>query len=345
MWWVGDVIGVLTVAPLLLVLPRSTPAERVPSGRRAEVIVLLIGTAGASYLLFGSSLPLVFLIFPFTLWASLRLGVGAVAAVNVVVAVVAVWTTVTGRGPFSDLPSTVRLVSLQSFNASVVITSLLLAALMNERRRALQDVRESRARIVEAADAERRRLEHDLHDGAQQRLMSLSSTLGLALTQVTPQASRQLEDTLKVAVEELKAAHAELRALAHGIHPAVLTQHGLEGALVSLAEQAPLPVAVAAPVARFHPVVEATAYFIVCEALTNVAKHASATTCTLSVQERHGWLVVEVLDDGMGGADPALGSGLTGLYDRAAAIGGHVNIHSRTGQGTSLRAELPCDWS
>lgn len=150
-WWVGDVIGVLTVAPLLLVLPRSTPAERVPSGRRAEVMVLLIGTAGASYLLFGSSLPLVFLIFPFTLWASLRLGVGAVAAVNVVVAVVAVWTTVTGRGPFSDLPSTVRLVSLQSFNASVVITSLLLAALMNERRRALQDVRESRARIVEAA--------------------------------------------------------------------------------------------------------------------------------------------------------------------------------------------------
>lgn len=288
---------------------------------------------------------MVFLIFPFTLWAPLRLGVGAVAAVNVVVATVAVWTTVTGQGPFSELPSTVRLVSLQSFNASVVIISLLLAAVMNERRRALEDVRESRARIVEAADAERRRLEHDLHDGAQQRLVSLSSTLGLALTRLTPGGSDELEDILKAAVEELKSAHAELRAFAHGIHPAVLTQHGLGGALSSLAEQAPLPVSVAAPVARYHPVVEATAYFVVCEALANVAKHARATMATVNVQQRHTRLVIEVADDGVGGAYPALGGGLTGLCDRAAALGGHVTIRSPAGSGTFLRAELPCDWS
>lgn len=261
------------------------------------------------------------------------------------VAIVAVWTTVTGHGPFSGLPSAVRLVSLQSFNASVVITSLLLAALMNERRRALEDVRESRTRIVEAADTERRRLEHDLHDGAQQRLISLSYTLGLALTRLTPGASRELEDTLKGAVEELKSAHAELRALAHGIHPAVLTQHGLGGALDSLAEQAPLPVTVAAPVRRYHPVVEATAYFVVCEALANVAKHACATMATVDVQHGHARLVVEVADDGVGGADPALGCGLTGLCDRAAALGGHATILSPVGKGTFLRAELPCDWS
>ena len=200
-----------------------------------------------------------FLVFPFTLWAALRRDVGPAAAVNAIVTIVAVWTTVTGEGPFSDLPSTVRLVSLQSFNASVVVTSLLLAAVMNERRRALDDVRESRTRIVEATDAERRRIEHDLHDGAQQRLMSVSYTLGLALSQLKVGARHELEGTIQDAVEELKSAHAELRSLAHGIHPLVLSQQGLAGALDSLAEQAPLPVAVTASVSLYPAVLEATA--------------------------------------------------------------------------------------
>jgi signal transduction histidine kinase len=280
------------------------------------------------------------------LWAALRLGVQGAAAANLVVAGVAVWTTVQGNGPFAQLAPTLRLVSLQSFNASIVIASLLLAALVNERKLALDAVRDSRARLVEAADAERRRFERDLHDGAQQRLLALSSTLGLARARARRGlADEQLERTLAAAVEELKSAQAELRSLARGIHPVVLTQHGLSGALESLAEQSAVPVAVTAPLCRYAPVVEATAYFIVCEALTNVAKHARATMATVNVQQDGGLLAVEIRDDGVGDADSRLGSGLTGLCDRAAALGGAVTIHSPPGKGTLLRAELPCDWS
>jgi signal transduction histidine kinase len=345
-WWVGDVIGVLTVAPLILLLRR--PAGNTAAGGRrvVEMTLVLVTTAAACDLLFRTSLPLVFLIFPFTLWAALRLGIRGAAAANIVVAAGAVWMTVGGNGPFAQLPTTLRLASLQSFNASVVITSLLLAAVMNERKLALNDVRSSRARIVEAAGGERRRLERDLHDGAQQQLLTLSCTLGLARAR----ASRgvpdgELEMMLAGAVDTLRAAQAELRSLARGIHPAVLTQQGLAAALESLAEQAVVPVEVTGPARRYPEVVEATAYFIVSEALTNVAKHARATKVTVNVHERRETLVVEVADDGVGGAHPGSGSGLTGLCDRAAALGGSVTIRSQTGKGTLLRANLPCDWS
>jgi signal transduction histidine kinase len=345
-WWVGDVIGVLTVAPLVLLLPRSAGVGAAGEGRGGETILVLVATGAACALLFRTSLPLVFLIFPFALWAALRLGIRGAAAANLVVAGVAVWTTVQGRGPFADLPVTLRLVSLQSFNASVVIASLLLAALVNERKLALDDVRDSRARLLEAADAERRRLERDLHDGAQQRLLALSSTLGLARVRAhRGVVDQQLEQTLAAAVEDLKSAQAELRSLARGIHPVALTQQGLSAALESLAEQSAIPIDIAAPACRYAPVVEATAYFIVCEAVTNVIKHAQATKATVNVRHGNGILVVEVTDDGIGGADSRLGSGLTGLCDRASALGGAVSIGSQAGKGTLLRAELPCDWS
>jgi signal transduction histidine kinase len=125
----------------------------------------------------------------------------------------------------------------------------------------------------------------------------------------------------------------------------VLTQQGLAAALESLAEQASLPVTVAAAPCRYAPVVEATAYFVVAEALTNVAKHSHATQAAVTLRRHHDRLVVEVADDGVGGADPARGSGLTGLSDRAAALGGQVSIHSPLGCGTRLRIELPCVWS
>ena len=321
-WWVGDVIGVLTVAPLLLLLlPVSTPAASLPVERLGEVALLLVGTAAASSVLLRGSLPLVFLIFPFALWASLRLGVAAAAAANVVIATVAVWITVTHHGPFADLPSTVRLASLQSFNASVVITSLLLATVMNERRRALLDVSDSRTRIVEAADAERRRIERDLHDGAQQQLMSVSVSLGRVLNRLPEDISPDLRDTLANAAQQLQSAHAELRALARGIHPAVLTQRGLTAALNSSAETAPIPVEVHGTVPRCSPLVEATAYFVASEALANVAKHARATAAKVVCSATDASLVLEISDNGVGGADPTAGSGLTGLVDRVAAWG------------------------
>jgi two-component system, NarL family, sensor histidine kinase FusK len=342
-WWVGDVIGVLIVTPPLLLLARPGRGGAT-ARRRGEAVVVLAVSAVASHLLFRSSLPLVFLIFPFTLWAALRLGLAGAAAANLVVAAIAVWTTVQGHGPFADLPTTLRLVSLGSFTASVALTSLLLAAAMNERRRALEDVRRSRTRIVEAADVERRRLERDLHDGAQARLVSLSYNLGLALARLGPEEP-ELARTLTGALEESKAAQSELRCLAHGIHPAVLTEEGLAAALESLADQSSVRVETSVPRRRYLPVVEATAYFMVSEALANVAKHSGAAGARVRLEERNGCLLIEVTDDGVGGADPTRGSGLTGLCDRAAALGGRVTVESPAGAGTRLRAELPCDFS
>ncbi|MGH9040296.1 MAG: sensor histidine kinase, partial [Acidimicrobiia bacterium] len=180
---------------------------------------------------------------------------------------------------------------------------------------------------------------------AQQRLVSLTYTLGLALSRLGSADSPQLQASLVQAREEGRTALSELRALAQGIHPAVLTQEGLGAALESLAEQALVPVDVHAPADRYPPVVEATAYFVASEALANVAKHARATMASVSVEVTDGRLIVEVRDDGTGGADPARGSGLTGLVDRVVALEGRVEVESPLGRGTCVRAELPCDWS
>jgi len=339
-WWVGDAVGVLTVTPLLLLLGRLRAG--IPSGRGPEAVGLLAVTAVSSVVLFRSTMPVMFLVFPFVLWAALRLGLPGAVGVSVVVAAVAVGSTIDGEGPFSALPAHSRLVSFQFFNASVVVTSLLLAAVVNERRRALDDVRESRARIVQAADAERRRLERDLHDGAQQRLVSLSCTLALTMADLGEEQG-ELHGALGRALADAQAAQSELRSLARGIHPAVLTDEGLSAAIESLAEQCPVPVETRVPARRYPAVVEATAYFLVCEALTNMAKHARASSGRVNVQDHKGRLVVEVVDDGVGGADRSRGSGLVGPADRTAAVGGRFRIDSPPGGGTRLSAELPCD--
>jgi len=210
-------------------------------------------------------------------------------------------------------------------------------------RAQLEEVRASRARIVEAGDAERRRVERNLHDGAQQRLVSLALALRLAQVQLGPDANPESQASLAQASKELQVALSELRELSRGIHPAILTQQGLAGAVESLAQQAPLPVEVAVACRRYPPTVEATAYFVVCEALTNVAKYAHADVATVAVEQANGRLIVEVTDDGVGGADPTVGSGLGGLADRVAALGGVLQLDSPPGQGTRVRAELPCD--
>ena len=342
-WWVGDAIGVLIAAPLLLCLRRGARLG-IPRGRDWEAVAAVASTALVAGLLFRSSLPVVFLVFPFTVWAALRLGLGGAAVVNVVVAAIGMWATVHDRGPFAGLADNSRLVSLQFFNASVVVTSLVLAAVMDERRRALDDVRRSRARIVAAADVERRRLERDLHDGAQQRLLSLQWKLGAMLNRLEADGRSEWRAGLDEVLAEAQAAQSELRSLAHGIHPAVLTQQGLAAAFESLAEQCPVPTDTHAPDSRFPAVVEATAYFIASEALANMAKHAGATSARVRCDYRRGCLVVEVIDDGVGGAERG-GAGLTGLADRAAALGGHLSVHSPPGGGTVLRAELPCESS
>ena len=213
---------------------------------------------------------------------------------------------------------------------------------ITERKAAEAELRASRARIVEAADAARRQLERDLHDGAQQRLVELALDLRMARARLDgdPEQARELLDA---ALEGLAAATGELRDLAHGIHPAALTEGGLRPALEALVARAHVPIRlVAVPQARFSAAVEATAYFSVAEGLTNAARHSGARCVEVEAAEVGDRLRVEVRDDGRGGADPAAGSGLRGLADRLAALDGGLEVISPPGAGTVLRAEIPC---
>jgi len=219
-------------------------------------------------------------------------------------------------------------------------------ALENERLQAdlrarLSDLRASRARIVEAGDTARRKLERDLHDGAQQRLVSLSVVLRLIAGKVEP-ASKEAQ-LLATAREELNASLEELRQIARGIHPAVLSDHGLPVALESLAARTPVRVALDVEFeTRLPPQVEVAAYYLIAEGLTNVAKYADAQTARVALSRANGALIVEVSDDGKGGADPANGSGLRGLADRVEALDGRLKVWSPPAGGTRLRAEIPC---
>jgi signal transduction histidine kinase len=202
----------------------------------------------------------------------------------------------------------------------------------------------SRARGVDAAEAERRRIERDLHDGAQQRLVAVAMTLGRARNKLAddPESARLLIDE---AHADAKLAVAELRDLARGIYPAVLGDRGLDAALSALAARCPVPVDVEVDaVPRPPAAVESTAYFIVAETLTNVAKHSTATTVGVLVRRTGDAVTVRVTDDGAGGAELRTGGGLAGLADRAATIDGVMSVSSPPGGPTVITAELPCEW-
>jgi signal transduction histidine kinase len=210
-----------------------------------------------------------------------------------------------------------------------------------ELRANVAEVRASRSRIVEAGYEQRRRLERDLHDGAQQRLMALGIDLRLARDRIGT-APEEAAELLDASLQELNDATGELRELARGIHPAVLTDRGLKAALKGLAGRSPVPVELKVPDDRLPSSVESAVYFVVAEALTNVARYADARAATVSVVRSNGRVDVEVSDDGVGGADPEHGSGLRGLSDRVAALDGRLELSSPQGDGTSVRARIPC---
>ena len=220
--------------------------------------------------------------------------------------------------------------------AGLVLENERLAA---EVRAQLAEVRASRVRLVAATDSERRRLERDLHDGAQQRLVTLSLALGLAASRGDTDAA----DVLACAQDQVEEAIAELRELARGIHPTLLREEGLAAAVEALARRTPLPVVVEASVEDGLPdAVELAAYFLVSEALTNVVKHASASEATVRLNRAAGMLLVEVTDDGIGGARAGADSGLAGLQGRLEAFDATLIVESEPGRGTSIRAEIPC---
>jgi signal transduction histidine kinase len=216
------------------------------------------------------------------------------------------------------------------------------ARLHADMRAQLSKVQESRVRIVEAADEERRRIERDLHDGAQQRLVALALQLRSAQRQFGSAADPEIDRLLEASVDELQAAVEDLRELARGVHPAILTEEGLEPALESLTSRTPLPISLEVSGEGLSAPVQATAYFVVCEALANVVKHSGASKVRVSAGRRNGLFVVEVEDNGIGGAYPEGGSGLRGLADRVEALGGRLLIDSPPQQGTRIVGEIPC---
>jgi signal transduction histidine kinase len=216
-----------------------------------------------------------------------------------------------------------------------------LVSLAIENAEARKELAASRARLVATADEARRRIERDLHDGAQQRLVAAALELSVLDRRLErdPDGARIV---LARAREHLEGGLGELRDLARGIHPAVLTDRGLEVALDALVDLSPVPVDLRITVPdRLDPAIEATVYFLVSEALTNVAKYAQADAVSVDVAPAGGDLVVTIADDGVGGADPGQGSGLRGLLDRVHAIGGRLHVTSSPGQGTRLSAHLP----
>ncbi|MDQ0909214.1 signal transduction histidine kinase [Streptomyces canus] len=221
------------------------------------------------------------------------------------------------------------------------LTRLLIASRVGELDARVVELSRSRARLVDAFEAERRRIERDLHDGAQERLVALTMTLGLARLDAP---AGPLADQLAKAHDEAGKALAELRELIHGIHPKVLADYGLGAAVADAADRSVVPVDVELPLpGRFEQAVEAAAYFVVCEALANIAKHSGAGRAQVSGGYTGGRLVLEVRDDGRGGADASAGSGLTGLADRVSVLDGRLSLSSPPGGPTLLRVEFPCE--
>ncbi len=247
--------------------------------------------------------------------------------------------------PLPLLGAPAGLLSLHLYNGLAWLWALfariMLGPSTEQLREHVDDLRGARARIIAAADAERRRIERDLHDGAQQRLVALSLTLGMAESRLSadPAAAAPL---IAQAREEARLAVKELRELASGIHPALLSERGLQPALEALAARAPVPTSVdGVPEERLPPAVESACYFVTAEALTNVAKYAGATSAGVSVAIAPGRVRLLVRDDGAGGASFTAGTGLRGLRDRVAALDGRLDIDSPPGLGTTVIAEIP----
>jgi signal transduction histidine kinase len=301
----------------------------------ALVALPLLGWLGGLLAFCAWGGGLAFLSFPAWGWAAA--GAGNVLGAEIGFAASALLHVAAGVALLLAAPWLTRGIAA----VQVAMARLLLEPSDRERLAARVDMLEqTRAGMVAAADAERRRIERDLHDGAQQRLVALAMTLGRAKAAEDPDAARELLDE---AHRESKEALVELRNLARGIHPAVLTDRGLDAAVSALAARCPTPVAVDVDLPRrAAPAVEAIAYFVVAEALTNVAKHAHATRARLELKVEGDGLVIEVSDNGRGGAR-ATGSGLTGLRDRVRAVDGTSMTVSPPGEGTTLRVELPCE--
>jgi signal transduction histidine kinase len=337
-WWLGDVSGGLVILPLALawappLVPVLLRRRRVWEGALMIAVVVALSVSAMS-----ADQPLTHLVFPALIWAALRFGPrGATAAVAVAV-VIAVWAASNSLGPFVEHSPGASALDIQLYITVAAVTTLCLAAIVSERRLAMLDLANARYRIIAAGDAERRRIERDLHDGAQQRLALLSVRLGLAddLMERDPASARQMIGELGA---EIEGAVTDVRSLAAGVYPTLLADFGLADALRALARQAPIAATVEFDgTDRCRPEVETAVYFCCSEALQNATKHArGATTVSISLK-RHREMRFEVHDDGRGFSPPDVrsGQGLANIRDRIEAVGGTVDIRSTPETGTSV---------
>jgi signal transduction histidine kinase len=338
-WWLGDAAGALVVVPLALTWYPLPPPGWL-KGRAPEAAMLLVTLVGVSEVASFTNRPYMYLVFPVLMWAALRFD-QRVATLAVTVAVgVMVFNASERVGAFAFRSISDLVVDAQLFISVAALTTLCLTAVMAERNAVSERLQASRARLVEAAETERRRLVRNLHDGAQQRLTALVVYLRIASEQ--PEASGSSPALLKFVSKELLLAIEEVRELAHGLHPVLLVELGLGSAIRGLAARATVPVTlVELPRTRLDDNAEVTAYYVVAEALANAQKHARAASVKVRVGLRHHHtLCVEVVDDGAGGAVEAPGSGLQGLRDRVEAVGGSFTLDSDSG-GTSIVARIP----
>jgi signal transduction histidine kinase len=336
-WLLGDFVGALVVVPLAIAW-NHRPTRTWWRARGVETAVMLVAIAASTVLAFQSEDSLIYLVYPALAWASLRLGKRGATLAVVTTAVLVAWRTAQNVGPFHFQSITRTVLSTQLFIIVAALSTLLLAAATSERESLADEARQSRARLVEAADLERRRIERNLHDGAQQRLTALAYKLRNALDKPSAPTAVVLEE----AESDLLVAIDEVRELAHGIRPSILSDLGLANAIKSIAARSIVPITLQElPTERFDETTEATAYYVVAEAVANAHKHADPTKIAVRAHSSQRFLTVEIADDGRGGAREENGLGLQGLRDRVEAVGGTFAVSSAPGRGTRVTAIIP----
>jgi len=339
-WWLGDSSGALIVVPLALAWYRPL-VRRWQRGRVLEAVAMVGTVIALAEFATRSHRPLTYLVFPVLIWAALRFGQRGATLAVAVTALFTVWNTIHYLGPFHFDSVTRSVLSAQLFIAVSALTTLSLAAVVSEREEFAGRLGASRLRLVAAADNARRRLEQDLHDGAQLRLTWLAVQLRDA-AELSRRNPERAAVVIGEAEGELELAIDELREIAHGIHPAVLVDLGLAEAVKSLALHSSIPVTlVELPSSRLDETAETIGYYVVAEAIANAQKYSRASSIEVRIAAERDKLRVEVVDDGVGGAAERPGSGLEGLRDRAEAIGGSMKLRSRVGQGTLLAVAIP----
>jgi signal transduction histidine kinase len=337
-WWLGDACGALVVVPFALAWLR--PWQRFSRWQAVEGLAMLAATGVLTAFAFSGPRGLEYLAFPGLVWAGLRFGPRGATLALWVVTGIAVWSARNADGPFHFHSITHTILSTQLFIAVATGSALCVAAVVSERERYATRLAESRTELLRTADSERRRIERDLHDGAQQRLVALLIRLRLAQELETP--SPHGAALLAEAESELETALDELREVSHGTHPAVLTDLGLATAIRSVAARASQRIQlVELPGSRVDPTVERTAYYVFLEAVTNAQKYAPDAAVGVTVESSEHALKIVVRDNGPGGASEAPGGGLMGLRERVEDAGGTFSVQSVKRIGTTVTASLP----